>query len=61
MMEVCLFAALVAIVKLSGFLQVTPEPGIWAVGGLTLLIPLLTGSDVYCLWGLLNEPEETSA
>ncbi len=61
MMEVCLFAALVAIVKLSGFLQVTPEPGIWAVGGLTLLIPLLTGSDVYWLWGLLNESEETSA
>ena len=61
MMEVCLFAALVAIVKLSGFLQVTPEPGIWAVGGLTLLIPLLTGSDVYWLWRLLDEPGEGRA
>lgn len=56
MVEVALFAALVAIVKLSGFLNVAPEPGIWAVALLTLLLPLLTGSDIRHLWALLDAP-----
>lgn len=58
MVEVALFAALVAIVKLSGYLNVSAEPGIWAVGALTLLLPLLTGSDVRYLWQLLEERAE---
>jgi len=58
MVEVCLFAALVAIVKLSGYLAVMPGPGIWAVAGLTLLIPLLTAADVHWLWQLLDEVPE---
>lgn len=61
MVEVALFAALVAIVKLSGYLSVAPGPGIWAVGALTLLLPLLTGSDVGRLWHLLDEAGEGEA
>lgn len=58
MVEVCLFAALVAIVKLSGYLSVAPGPGIWAIAGLTLLIPLLTAADVHWLWQLLDEDQQ---
>lgn len=61
MIEVALFAALVAIVKLSGYLNVVPGPGIWAVGALTLLMPLLAGTDVRGLWRLLDDAEGEGA
>jgi paraquat-inducible protein A len=48
--EVCLLGALVAIVKLSGFLDVLPGVGIWATAALTVLIPLIASRDTHWLW-----------
>jgi len=50
MVEVCLLGALVAIVKLSGFLDVLPGVGIWATAALTVLIPLIASRDTHWLW-----------
>jgi paraquat-inducible protein A len=50
MVEVCLLGILVSVVKLSSFLQVFPGPGLWAMAGLMLLLPLIASRDIHQLW-----------
>jgi paraquat-inducible protein A len=50
MLEVCLLGILVAIVKLSGMLDVHPGLGLWALGMLTVLVILISGKSVRRLW-----------
>jgi paraquat-inducible protein A len=50
MVEVCLLGILVAVIKLSHFLQVTPGAGLWATAGLMALIPLIANQDIQRLW-----------
>jgi paraquat-inducible protein A len=52
MTEVFLLGALVAIVKLSNWVRVIPGEGIWALGGLTILLALLSRYDPRAWWGL---------
>ena len=50
MVEVCLLGALVSIVKLSGYLEVVPGVGIWALAALSILLPLIASRDTHQLW-----------
>jgi paraquat-inducible protein A len=52
MTEVFLLGALVAIVKLSNWVRVIPGEGIWALGGLTILLVLLSRYDPRAWWEL---------
>ncbi|GGI53368.1 paraquat-inducible protein A [Oxalicibacterium solurbis] len=52
MIEVGLLGILVAIIKLSSFLQVAPGAGIWATAGLMILITLIANRDIHWLWEL---------
>lgn len=52
MIEVCLLGILVAIVKLSGLLDVSAGVGVWAIGSLTILITLITRRDINRLWSI---------
>jgi paraquat-inducible protein A len=56
MVEVCLLGILVAVVKLSHFLQVAPAAGLWATAALMALITLIANRDVQRLWEL-TEPQ----
>ncbi|HCB0391664.1 TPA: paraquat-inducible protein A [Klebsiella pneumoniae] len=62
MIEVGLLGILVAVIKLSSFLQVAPGPGIWATAGLMLLITLIANRDVHWLWDLTeyNRPRKAA-
>ncbi|RIX42608.1 MAG: paraquat-inducible protein A [Rhodocyclales bacterium GT-UBC] len=55
MVEVCLLGILVAIIKLSGFLEVAPGPGIWAMAVLMVLITLIANRDVHWLWEMVDD------
>jgi paraquat-inducible protein A len=50
MVEVGLLALLVAVVKLAGFVDVAPGPGIWATAALVALLPLVAAHDAGRLW-----------
>lgn len=50
MTEVFLLGALVAIVKLSAWVHVVPGEGIWALGGLTILLAILSRYDSPTWW-----------
>lgn len=52
MTEVLLLGALIAIVKLSGWVQVAPGAGIWALCGLTCLLTILSLVDARYWWTL---------
>jgi paraquat-inducible protein A len=52
MVEVCLLGILVAVIKLSSFLEVSPGAGIWAMAVLMVLIMLIANRDTHWLWGL---------
>jgi paraquat-inducible protein A len=52
MIEVCLLAILVALVKLSGFLHVVPGVGVGAIVVLAPLMAVITNRDVGDLWSL---------
>ncbi|RDJ98436.1 paraquat-inducible protein A [Paraburkholderia lacunae] len=52
MIEVALLGVLVSVVKLSGFMEVTPAIGLWAMAALMMLITLITQRDVRHLWDL---------
>lgn len=54
MTEVFLLGALVAIVKLSGWVQVTPGIGIWALASLTILLTILSMVDPRVWWNDLQ-------
>lgn len=55
MVEIALLGALVSLVKLSSFLEVTPGAGIWATAGLMVLITLVANRDIRVLWSMTNE------
>ena len=55
MLEVCLLGILVAIVKLSGMLDVHPGLGLWALAMLTVLVILISGKSVRRLWDDLED------
>jgi paraquat-inducible protein A len=61
MVEVGLLGILVAIVKLSSFVQVLPGPGIWAMGVLMLLITLIASRDIHWLWEAVPQPTSARA
>jgi len=50
MVEVCLLGALVAMIKLSGYLDVQAGIGLWALAALTLLNGLFWAQDLKTLW-----------
>jgi paraquat-inducible protein A len=50
MSEVFVLGALVAMVKAKAYFDVTPDPGIYAYGVLTVLITIFAGIDVRRLW-----------
>jgi paraquat-inducible protein A len=50
MAEVFLLGALVAIVKLSAWVHVIPGEGIWALGGLTILLAMLSRYGARAWW-----------
>lgn len=53
MIEVGMLGFLVAAIKLSGFLQVVPGPGCWAMAVLMLLIVIIGSQDLQPLWRLM--------
>jgi paraquat-inducible protein A len=55
MVEVCLLGILVAVIKLSGFLQVAPGAGIWATAFLMILLTIIANRDIHWLWEI-TEP-----
>lgn len=59
MVEVCMLGILVAVIKLSSFMQVAPGPGIWATGALMVLLTLIANRDVHWLWDLTRPDAET--
>jgi paraquat-inducible protein A len=52
MTEVCVLGALVAIVKLSGWVHIVPEVGIWALAGVTTLLAILGMVEPRHWWNL---------
>lgn len=53
MVEVGMLGFLVAAIKLSGFLQVAPGPGCWAMAVLMLLLVIIGSQDLQPLWRLM--------
>jgi len=53
MLEVCLLGALVAVIKLAGFLDVLPGIGLGALAILSVLMIKIAGRDVRDLWDSL--------
>ncbi|MBX8486578.1 paraquat-inducible protein A [Pseudomonas cichorii] len=54
MLEVCMLGILVAIIKLSGMLDVHPGLGLWAMAMLMVLILLIANKDIRRLWDELG-------
>jgi paraquat-inducible protein A len=54
MLEVCMLGILVAIIKLSGMLDVHPGVGLWAMAMLMVLILLIANRDIRRLWDELG-------
>jgi len=50
MIEVCLLSVLIAMIKLSGYLEVHAGAGLWALAALTLLNGYLGTQDLRTLW-----------
>jgi paraquat-inducible protein A len=50
MLEVALIGILVSVIKLAGFLHVTPGVGLWAISVLTVLFTLIASPDTRHLW-----------
>lgn len=50
MLEVALIGILVSVIKLAGFLHVTPDVGLWAISLLTVLFTLIASPDIRHLW-----------
>ncbi|MDR8398355.1 PqiA/YebS family transporter subunit [Paraburkholderia sp. USG1] len=50
MVEVGVLGILVAIIKLSSFVQVIPGAGIWATATLMVLVPLIASREIHWLW-----------
>lgn len=54
MLEVCMLGILVAIIKLSGMLDVHPGVGLWAMAMLMVLILLIANRNIRRLWDVLQ-------
>lgn len=54
MSEVFLLGALVTIVKLSSWVEITPGIGVWALAGLTVLLAILSTAEPGFWWSLLQ-------
>ncbi|WP_024695074.1 paraquat-inducible protein A [Pseudomonas syringae] len=54
MLEVCMLGILVAIIKLSGMLDVHPGVGLWAMAMLMVLILLIANKGIRSLWDELG-------
>jgi paraquat-inducible protein A len=57
MSEVFLLGALVAIVKLSAWVHVVPGEGLWALGGLTILMAMLSRYESRAWWEFAEHPK----
>jgi paraquat-inducible protein A len=55
MVEFCLLGVLVAIIKLSTYLDVVAGVGAWATAALTALITVIANRDTHCLWELAED------
>ncbi|WP_017706742.1 paraquat-inducible protein A, partial [Pseudomonas syringae] len=58
MLEVCMLGILVAIIKLSGMLDVHPGVGLWAMAMLMVLILLIANKGIRRLWDELGVKPE---
>lgn len=56
MVEVCMLGTLVAVIKLSSFVQVLPGAGIWGMAVLMALLALIANRDIRWLWELTAQP-----
>lgn len=56
MVEVFVLGVLVALVKIGATAVVHPQPGLYALGVLTLLLTVLNSFDLHRLWEHLDEP-----
>ncbi len=56
MSEVFLLGAMVAIVKLGGFIPIATGPGVWALALLTLCLAILGRFDPRSWWSLERPP-----
>lgn len=61
MIEIGMLGFLVAAIKLSGFLQVIPGPGCWAMLVLMLFIILINNQDPRSLWMLVPDRHQSKA
>jgi paraquat-inducible protein A len=61
MVEVGLLGILVAVIKLAGFVQVVPGPGIWAMAGLMVFLALIANRDIHWLWELAERAPASQA
>ncbi|MDY1547696.1 paraquat-inducible protein A [Luteibacter sahnii] len=62
MIEVCVVGILVSIIKLWSLAHVSPGEGMWAVGALMVLLPLIAGRDLRVLWETFDaRPSEPSS
>ncbi len=61
MVEVCMLAILVTVIKLAGLLQVAPGAGMWATAALMLLMTFIANRDVHRLWELTEHTQTTRA
>ena len=61
MVEVGMLGLLVAIIKLTSFVQVAPGPGIWATAVLMVLITVIAKNDLHWLWELTEDHQGTQA
>lgn len=55
MVEVFVLGVLVAVVKLAGMAEVTPQLGMWGFALLTVLLTLLNSFDLHQLWDIAQE------
>lgn len=55
MVEVFVLGVLVAVVKLAGMAEVTPQLGMWGFAILTVLLTLLNSFDLHQLWDIAEE------
>jgi len=57
MTEVFLLGALVTIVKLSAWVHIVPGEGLWALGGLTILLAMLSRYEPRAWWEFAEHPQ----
>ena len=60
MVEVGLLGILVAVIKLSGSLEVAPGAGVWAMAALMVLVTVIANRDVHRLWVLTERRSFTA-